>query len=181
MSGPLAPLLGAPAIARFDERADRWLDPLRGHGLFDRVARIASTLGDWSLLWHLVGGLRGLRSERNAAEALQLSALLGAESLLVNQGIKRLFRRDRPLPAGDPRYRLRTPSTSSFPSGHASAAFFAAGVLTRRSPSLAPLWYSIALVVLISRPFVRIHHASDVLGGALVGAALARVALAATD
>ncbi|MEZ5218677.1 MAG: phosphatase PAP2 family protein [Ilumatobacteraceae bacterium] len=60
---------------------------------------------------------------------------LGVESLLVNQGLKRLFRRDRPTTTGDDRYRVRQPSTSSFPSGHASAAFFAARLLTRRSPA----------------------------------------------
>ena len=46
---------------------------------------------------------------------------------------------------GDPRYPVRRPLTSSFPSGHASAAAFAAVVLTawdgRRS---APLWWTVA-------------------------------------
>jgi undecaprenyl-diphosphatase len=176
VTGPLAPLLDQPAIARFDEWADRLLEPLRRQPRLGKVFHVASELGDWSLVWHLVGGGRGLRTARTAAEALELSALLGVESLLVNQGVKRLFRRPRPTTGGDERYQVRTPSTSSFPSGHASAGFFAAGILTRRSPRLAPLWYGIALVVALSRPFVRIHHASDILGGALVGAALARLA-----
>jgi undecaprenyl-diphosphatase len=176
VSGPAARLLDHPAIERFDERFDRWLDSLRGTPAIDSLFTAASHLGDFALLWHLVGGLRGLRSERQATEALQLSALLGLESLLVNQGIKRLFRRARPTPSGDERYGLRTPSTSSFPSGHASAAFFSAAYLTRRSPGLAPVWYGVAIVVAVSRPYTRIHHASDIIGGALVGAALARIA-----
>src|SRR5690606_33594024 len=102
-----------------------------------------------------------------------LAALIGVESLLVNQGIKRLFRRVRPTEAGDERYAVRRPSTSSFPSGHASAAGFAATVLTswdgRRS---APLWWSMAAIVATSRAYVRIHHPSDVIAGVAVGRAL---------
>jgi undecaprenyl-diphosphatase len=36
----------------------------------------------------------------------------------------------------------------------------------------APLWFGIAAIVGTSRAFVRIHHASDVIGGALVGLVL---------
>ena len=41
-------------------------------------------------------------------------------------------------------HRLRTPRTSSFPSGHASAAFSAAGVLTAGATRSGPLYYAIA-------------------------------------
>ncbi|MGA1376462.1 MAG: phosphatase PAP2 family protein [Steroidobacteraceae bacterium] len=102
---------------------------------------------------------------------------LGVESLVVHQGVKRLFRRERPTDSGDERFTVRTPSTSSFPSGHASAAVFAATVLTtldgKRS---APLWFGLAAVVGTSRAFVRIHHASDVIGGAAVGLGLGLLA-----
>ncbi len=175
MSGPLAGPLDHPAVTAFDDRADALLERLRGRPFFDGLFEAASHLGDFALVWHLTASLRGLRSERNAAEALRLSLLLGVESVVVNQGLKRLFRRTRPTPSGDDRYRLRTPSTSSFPSGHASAAFFSAVHLTRRSPGLAPLWWTMAIIVTLSRPFTRIHHASDVIGGALVGVALARL------
>ena len=79
----------------------------------------------------------------------------------------------RPTETGDPRFRVRRPSTSSFPSGHASAAFFAAAILTTATGrALAPVWYSAAVTVAISRAYVRIHHPSDVVGGAALGAAL---------
>ena len=85
----------------------------------------------------------------------------------------------RPTQAGDPRYPVRKPSTSSFPSGHASAAFFAATVLTAWSGvATAPAWFALAGVVATSRAFVRIHHPSDVVGGALVGLALGQAAVA---
>ncbi len=106
-------------------------------------------------------------------QTVAFSALLGAESLIVNQGVKRLFRRVRPTETGDARFPVRRPSTSSFPSGHASAAFFAAAILTTATgPARAPAWYSMAAIVSVSRAYVRIHHPSDVVGGAALGAVL---------
>ena len=167
------------AVHRFDERADAALERVRGRSrVVDTVFTAASELGDFSLVWHLVGGIRGLTSDHHANQAFLFSALIGAESLIVNQGIKRLFRRTRPTETGDPRFQVRRPSTSSFPSGHASAAFFAASILTAWSgwPTL-PAWFALACIVAVSRAFVRIHHATDVVGGALVGLGLAQVAL----
>jgi undecaprenyl-diphosphatase len=102
--------------------------------------------------------------------------LLGAESLIVNQGVKRLFRRTRPTESGDERYPVRRPSTSSFPSGHSSSAFFSASLLSEGEPALAPVWLSLAAIVSTSRAYVRIHHGSDVVAGAALGLALAAVA-----
>jgi membrane-associated phospholipid phosphatase len=173
-------LLQHPAVESFDHWADGVLEHLRGNPVADRVFTAASEVGDFSLVWHLVGATRGLTSDHRATQAFVFSALIGAESLIVNQGIKRLFRRTRPTEAGDPRYPVRKPSTSSFPSGHASAAFFAATVLTAwDGPRSAPLWFGLAGVVGTSRAFVRIHHPSDVVGGAIVGLALGQAALAA--
>lgn len=160
-------------VARFDRFVDERLESLRESSTAGRVFTSASHLGDWSLIWHTVGAIRGLTSDRRADQAIVLSVLLGAESLVVNQGVKRLFRRERPTDSGDDRFAVRTPSTSSFPSGHASAAAFAATVLTTLDgKKSAPLWFGLAAVVGTSRAFVRIHHASDVIGGAVVGVGL---------
>ena len=169
-----------PAIERFDDWADAQLERMRGHRVPDTVFLAASELGDWSKIWHLIGLLRALRSKRNAVQSAELSVILGLESLIVNQGVKRLFRRQRPTASGDDRLQVRTPSTSSFPSGHASAGFCAATVLTSMAGRrTAPLWFGIAGIVAVSRPYVRIHHASDIVGGAAVGLVLGRAAVAA--
>ena len=70
--------------------------------------------------------------------------------------------------------RLRKPLTSSFPSGHATAAFFGAALLRDDDPWW-PLYYGIAVVVAASRVHVKIHHASDVVGGIALGIALGEV------
>jgi membrane-associated phospholipid phosphatase len=166
------------AIGAFDQRADRWLEPTRRWRPAGRVFHAASTVGDFSLVWQAIGLTYGLGIRHDIGEVLVFAALIGAESLIVNQGIKRIFNRRRPTTAGDPRLHVRTPRTSSFPSGHASSAAFAATLLTVwAGPIWAPVWFVIALIVACSRAVVRIHFASDVVAGLIVGLALAQIAL----
>lgn len=172
-------------VRRFDERVDAALEAWRGRPIPDAVFTTASRLGDFSLLWHLVALGRAVKRPSRARQSLGLAAALGVESLVVNQGVKRLVGRSRPTEAGDERFHVRRPSTSAFPSGHASAACFAATLLTgwdgKRS---APVWFGLAAIVATSRAYVRIHHPSDVVGGAAVGVALglaARRVLARCD
>jgi membrane-associated phospholipid phosphatase len=175
------PVLDKPmfrSVHTFDAWADERLEALRGNPAADFLFANASHLGDFSVLWHIIGLARGLTSDERADQAFVLSAMLGAESLVVNQGIKRLFRRVRPTETGDERFAVRRPTTSSFPSGHASSAFVAASLLTAwGGKRTAPIWFTLATVVGLSRAYVRIHHASDVVGGALLGLGLGAAAV----
>ena len=163
------------AIGRFDTAIDLRVDRRRGHPLVDRVMYTASELGDFSLVWHLIGTSRALAPDRRPIHAVRVAAILGVESALVNGPVKSLFRRHRPAWEQERPLRLRRPRTTSFPSGHASAAMTAAGVLAENDP-LWPLYYAVGAVVASSRVYVKIHHPSDVVAGALVGVVLARVA-----
>ena len=167
----------AQQIARFDRAVDRWWEFLRGRKLMDRVMYGASDVGEFSQIWHVLGAIRALGPRREASDALRFSALMALESLVVNQGVKRLFARRRPGTAAEnpTDHRLRQPITSSFPSGHASAAFCAAAVLSRGS-RLGPVYRLAAAIVAVSRIHVRLHHASDVIAGAAVGEAIGRLA-----
>ena len=181
MTAPEAPPAEAPTgtlIARFDQWFDGALDVVRGNPIADRIFYTASGVGDMSMIWHLVGATRAALDPTQLRSAARLSAILGIESLVVNQGVKRLFKRGRPAFDGTRPHRLRTPSTTSFPSGHASAAFCAAAVLSGDARRCAPLWYGFASVVALSRPYVHIHHASDMVGGAAIGYVAGRAARA---
>ena len=52
----------------------------------------------------------------------------------------------------------------------------AAHLLGRRTPRLRPLYFGLAAIVATSRVHVQVHHASDVIAGAAVGTAYARLA-----
>jgi undecaprenyl-diphosphatase len=164
-------------VIDFDAEVDSRVEDLRGNPVLDRVMYTASELGDWSLIWHLVGTAQALRTDREPMSAVRVSAILGVESVLVNGIVKSGFRRHRPVWESErPRpHRLRTPRSSSFPSGHASSALTAAGVLSE-GDRLALLYYGLAAVVGASRVYVKIHHASDVIAGAALGVVLARAA-----
>ena len=161
-------------VADFDARVDRAFDRLRGNPASDRLFYGASELGDFSLVWLIIGAIRGLRSERDWHAAVRVGGGLAIESVLVNVLIKSLFRRTRPPWEPERAIRLRRPRTSSFPSGHATSAFSAAGLLSE-DDVLWPLYYAIAVIVASSRVYVRVHHASDVVVGAAIGVALGRI------
>lgn len=158
-------------VTAFDSAVDRAFDHVRGRPTVDRLFYAASEIGDFSVLWHIVGCARGLRSDEDFWAAVRLSTALGAESVLVNVGIKSLFNRARPVWEQPRPHRLRRPLSSSFPSGHASSAFTAAGLLAEGSRAW-PAWYLLATFVAASRVHVKIHHASDVVGGAVIGVVL---------
>ncbi len=163
-----------PAFAALDEKVDLAWDRFRGNPVLDKTFYLASELADFSVLWHIMGLSKGLTGGSAQREAVRLSAALIAESGIVNGILKSLFHRERPDHNEERPHELRQPVTSSFPSGHASAAFLAATLLSERS-RFKPLWYGLAGIVATSRIHVRIHHASDVMAGALVGLGLSRI------
>lgn len=177
MSAPVTLRL-PPWVETLDEGVDRAWGALRSSPALDRLFYAASAAGDFSAVWHVANlalVASGAQSRRNAAK---VAAALALDSLLVNQGIKRLFERRRPDPDGDRPHHLRQPSTSSFPSGHASSATVAASLLSRTGVGTlgSALIRTTAAVVATSRIHVRIHHASDVIAGAAVGFVFARAA-----
>lgn len=162
-------------MGRFDDAVDKYFEShLRGRPWLDALMYGASAAGDHSMIWLALAGLKGWRAGDWPAPLARAGAALGAESVLVNGLVKLAFRRRRPASPKPRPLPLRMPRTSSFPSGHASAAFFAAALLRDRRSW--PLYYSLATVVASSRVHVRIHHASDVVAGAVVGAGLGELA-----
>lgn len=165
----------ADFVSTFDDAVDQRVDKLRGNRVANRVFYTASELGDFGLLWVVFALLRALRGGKlNERAALRAIAATGIESVLVNVALKSLIRRRRPLVEHDHPLPLRQPLSSSFPSGHATAAFCGATLLSEGDP-LAALYFAAAATVAASRVYVRIHHASDVVGGVIVGLALGQI------
>jgi undecaprenyl-diphosphatase len=165
-------------VNRFDTVVERWVDAHRGPAA-DRVFYTLSAAADHAILWHTIGAVRAVLQPRRERAAVELSAALGVESFLTNVVVKSAFRRVRPddgFGDGPLPYGVRRPITSSFPSGHAASAMTAAAILSLDDPALAPVWYGLGALVAASRVYVRLHHASDVLGGTVWGVVLGRVA-----
>jgi undecaprenyl-diphosphatase len=175
---PLEPPHELGPIARFDATVDRAFDHLRGNPVTDRIFYAATELGDFGLIWVLVAAARGLRSDDDLQTAGRLTTTMVAESVLVNGIIKQFFKRERPVSQEPRPYKMRMPITTSFPSGHSSTAVVAAILLSSARPRSAPLYWSVAAVVATSRVYVKIHHASDVVGGVATGLVIGTTARA---
>ncbi len=159
------------AIVAFDDAADAAVDRIRSPALDGVVYRLSSA-ADHSLLWQFCGAARALRRGGDLAGAVRFAAAMSIESILTNGAMKSMFRRSRPVEFADLEFRhgLRRPITSSFPSGHATAAFCAAVLIDG-----GPLTYAAAAAVGASRVYVRLHNASDVVAGAAIGLVLGRL------
>ena len=165
------------AFDALDARIDRLWQPLRRSRALNRIFYTASEVGDFGMVWLAIGAAQAaLGAESKTRTAVRLAAVLGVESILVNGIVKSFFLRERPVHEGDRPITLRQPLTSSFPSGHTSSAVTAALLMTDPRTPWAPLYWALAAVVGTSRVHVKIHHASDVVGGALVGTALGLLA-----
>jgi membrane-associated phospholipid phosphatase len=162
-------------VRALDDVVDRWVERHRGRRL-DPLFYGLSSAADHGLLWLALAALRAARTG-DLEVALRFGAALGAESALTNGPIKFAFRRIRPatVPSGPLPYGMHRPRTSAFPSGHATSGFTAATVLSTGSPA-APVFYGLAALVAASRVYTRMHHASDVVAGALLGLAMGAVA-----
>jgi undecaprenyl-diphosphatase len=77
----------------------------------------------------------------------------------------------------EPRALLHVPNTGSFPSGHAATSFACATVLSVFAPRLAPGFLVLAAAIGFSRVYVGVHYPLDVVGGAVVGVAIAATLL----
>ena len=84
--------------------------------------------------------------------------------------LKFLFARIRPCNAlPDVRTLVPTSTSYSFPSSHATNIFGLATILSNKYRNFRFYFFSVALVVGISRVYVGVHYPFDVLAGALVG------------
>ena len=143
--------------------------PPRGRPEIDRAAAVVSNLADYGLIWVLLAGLKARRRGPDRRRAVVALATAGFSSLIVSRVVKQAVERQRPDDHLDAA--VRTPSSSSFPSGHTLAAFCTAFVLANSDAETAAN-VGFATAVAASRVHLRAHHPSDVLGGAAIGSVL---------
>jgi undecaprenyl-diphosphatase len=157
------------AMARIDAVVDGAFEPLRGQPQADRAAAALSNLSDYGLIWVLVAVLKARRSGPGRRRTIVALGAAGFSSLLVSRLAKQAIERQRPEAHLDAN--VRTPSSSSFPSGHTLAAFTTAVVLPETEEGTA-LAVAFASAVAVSRVHLRAHHPTEVIGGAVIGSVL---------
>jgi membrane-associated phospholipid phosphatase len=143
----------------------------------DSVMRRISHAADYSRLSIAAAAALALTGGRTGRRAAAMGlASVAVTATVVNLGLKPLSMRRRPDRTAEkvPAMRhVRMPASSSFPSGHAAAAFaFATGV-GHVSPAAGVPLQGLAALVGYSRIHTGVHFPGDVIVGALVGTALA--------
>lgn len=134
---------------------------------------LAST---WWVKWPLFAAL-GACGDARCRRKLPLAALAALSAVAVAglavTVLKDAFDRARPpiAYAGlDPIGAV--PESASFPSGHSATAFAAAIAVGLLYPRLMKPLLVLAALVAVSRVYLGVHYATDVLAGSLLGAAI---------
>ena len=138
----------------------------RTNGNHHSLAKFASGTGNilflsaGTLLPLLEDGKAGKQHSIRTADALIVSTL-------ITEGLKQVVHKKRPDGT----------DYKSFPSGHATAAFAVATMQAHYHPNQAIFWYAGASAISASRVTLRRHYTVDVLAGAAIGFATARLEL----
>ena len=135
---------------------DRW-----GGAISDAGEGMGWVVAGIGLAW--LGGRRG----RRAGVATALASL--SATYLVQRVMKPVFRRRRPFVDREVLVVGIKPADASFPSGHTAASFAAATALATFYPGAAPMAFTLATGVGLSRVYLGHHFPGDVAVGAMVG------------
>jgi len=138
----------------------------------EAVAKWLGRIGEYGAVWLVIGIVLAFVDPDNGEDWV-LAGLLGPIAIGLNFAVKLIVRRPRPVLEGLPPLG-GAPSSLSFPSAHATASFACATYMTRIAPEAAVL-FLLAAAIAACRPYLGMHYPSDVLAGAILGAALGLV------
>lgn len=148
-----------------------WIQETLRCSLLNAVVIPFTTLGNAGLLWIVLTLLMLCHPKTRQAGILTALALLFG-LLVTNLLLKPQVMRPRPWLSVEGLIPLVSPGDPwSFPSGHSTAAFAAAGIWVRALPRRWMRTAALLLAVLmaLSRLYVGVHFPTDVLAGTCVG------------
>ena len=169
--------LGTTVASGLDYTGFQAVNGLSGGSVADDVFTLAATALPVVIvaivaLTFLLPFPRGLRERRRGAVLATASAAI---ALLLNQPISHLIDRARPYVAHPAHAHLLIARSqdASFPSDHATGGFALAVAVFLYDRTIGTLLLVLSAVLAFSRVYVGTHYPTDVIGGALIGAAVA--------
>jgi len=143
-----------------------------------RIFQVASRLGN-GVAWYVMILSLPLLYGAPALKPAIVMALTGVLGVVIYTLLKKLFVRERPFITHAAIDQAAAPlDRYSFPSGHTLHAVSFTWQACAHFPELAWVLVPLAALIAGSRVVLGLHYPSDVLAGAVVGAALAELGLA---
>ena len=165
-------------LAKIDAQLFLCINSLHRHFRLERAVRAVSFTGD-GYLYVLLAILLPLVFPVPGKQFLLTALLCFLIELPLYWMLKRSFKRRRPFLVVQALAPLLKPSDEfSFPSGHTTAAFMMAGLISVFFPAASIAMYVWASMVGMSRVMLRVHFISDVMAGVLLGTCIALLSLA---
>ncbi len=151
-----------------------WIQNNLRNDVLTPVFVLITTLGNAGMIWIAITILLLARNRTRTVGYLSTVSLVGS-FLIDNVLLKNLIARTRPYEVIDGLTSLvGIQSDFSFPSGHTGTSFAVAVLLWLALPRKYGIPAMILAVFIgISRLYVGVHYPSDVLGGAVIGTAIA--------
>jgi undecaprenyl-diphosphatase len=138
---------------------------------------LVSKLGDYGI-WLMMGALIFAIQGPASLPSIATMAVIAAVGILFYKLLKQRLVRERPyINHGNITCEVPPLDRYSFPSGHTLHAASFAVMLPYVEPALAPFVVPFALLVAASRVILGLHYPSDVIVGAMIGAALGNLGI----
>lgn len=145
----------------------------------DTVALAISGVGTAGIIWFIITILLFLREEKKDHWFFLPFIFTGGTSwTIVELFLKPLIARARPNEIMGAIIVGSGSDGFSFPSGHATIAFAMAVVLSHKEPKWKWVFYTLAVLISLSRIYLGVHYPLDVVFGAFLGWGIGRIVYA---
>jgi len=144
----------------------------------DGIAQFFSWVGGNGVIWALFCYFLFIQVEEKDHWFFLPFGLAGSLSVFLTQVLlKPFFGRERPQGVVGAWVVGNTPVDYSFPASHATFAWALAVVLAREEPRAKWFFYTVALLISLSRIYLGKHYPIDVLAGMILGSLIGYIAI----